>query len=543
MTRKFAVFLFLVTLTLSVFNGFEGHRAMAADKASVYPRYDLSVSFDLKENLIRGDAKITLPAPAGIYLEGFRITSIHFNGEALPAESAQGSLSINRKGLLEIGYEKTVTPIFEKNPHSESVFGASMISEKGIYLTGSWYPRVDGLAFYRLKALVPAGFQAISEADEITSQKTPDGRLFSFSFPHPVQGIDFIANDYIQTKASFRGMDIFTYFLPRDQDLAKQYIEYTKKYLAMDDDQLVPYAYKRFSIIENVFPTGLSMPTFTLLGAAIVRLPFVLNESLGHEITHQWFGNYVYADFEKGNWLEGITNYMADYRYARSEGKGRQYRKKALVDYQSYVNSGNEFPLRKFYQRTGHPSEAIGYGKGMMLFNMLEKIVGKDIFSKSLRTFIEENKWRAASWDDIERVFEKESSRRLDWFFNQWLDRKGVPAVTVSKPSYGIVNGGPTVRLDILQKGRPYRLLLQVKIFAGNKEIKTADVWIDGPTRTFQWAVSEKPTRIVVDGNYEVMRSLSTAELPPVISRLLGSKNRIAVYRAEQESKYAALLQ
>ncbi len=338
-------------------------------------------------------------------------------------------------------------------------------------------------------------------------------------------------------------MDILTYFLPRDKDLAKEYIEYTKKYLAMDDDQLVPYAYKRFSIVENVFPTGLSMPTFTLIGAEILRLPFVLNESLGHEITHQWFGNYVYADFEKGNWLEGITNYMADYRYARLEGKGRQYRKKALVDYQSYVNSGNDFPLRKFYQRTGHPSEAIGYGKGMMLFNMLEKIVGKDIFYRSLKAFIEENKWRAASWNDIERVFEKESGRRLDWFFNQWLDRKGVPVVTVSRASCRVINDVPTVRLDILQKGRPYRLRLQVKILAGRKEIKSDAVWIDGPTRTFRWAVSEKPTSIVVDGNYEVMRSLSPEEFPPVISRLLGSKERIVVYKEGQMSKYASLLQ
>jgi aminopeptidase N len=34
---------------------------------------------------------------------------------------------------------------------------------------------------------------------------------------------------------------------------------------------------------------------------------------LGHEIVHQWFGNSVFADFEKGNWHEGLTIYFADH--------------------------------------------------------------------------------------------------------------------------------------------------------------------------------------------------------------------------------------
>jgi len=543
MTRKFPVFVFLAALILAFLNGLHGQGAMAEEETLAYPQYDLSVSFDLKENLIRGDAKITLPGPARIFLEGFRIDSLRFNGEPLSAETEQGWLKIDQKGLLEIKYEKTVTPGFEANPLSESAFGASMISDKGIYLTGSWYPRVDGLAVYRLQALVPERFIAVSEADAITSRQMEGGRLFSFSFPHPAQGIDLVAADFVQTKADFGGVEISTYFFSQDKDLAGKYLDFARKYLALDDEVLVPHAYKRFAIVENLFPTGLSMPTFTLIGAEILRLPFVLDESLGHEITHQWFGNYVYANFAKGNWLEGITNYMADCRYARLEGKGRQYRKKALVDFQSYVHSGNDFPLRKFLQRTGHPSMAIGYGKGMMLFNMLENMVGKDVFYKSLKAFIEENKWRDATWNDIERVFEKQSGRHLDWFFDQWLDRKGVPDVKVSRADYRVENGAPTVQVDISQTGLPYRLLLHVQVFAGSKEIKSASVWVDGPIQTFQWEVSEKPTSIVVDGNYEVMRRLSPKEFPPALSRLLGSKHRIAVYREEQESTYASLLQ
>ncbi len=63
------------------------------------------------------------------------------------------------------------------------------------------------------------------------------------------------------------------------------------------------------------------MPTYTLLGQDIVRLPFIVETSLGHEILHQWFGNLVYIDYEKGNWAEGLTTYLADHLYEEQKGR------------------------------------------------------------------------------------------------------------------------------------------------------------------------------------------------------------------------------
>ena len=519
-----------------------------ANAAAALPKYSLSVSFNLQKHTLTGDAVIEVPKTGiKISLAGLRMKYLGFNGGPLSlSDPAGGMLQISQPGRLEIKYEKTFAGLCggRKNPLAEGAFGGDVAGRQGIFLTGDWYPRLEGLALYRMTALVPNGFSAVSEADRITYAKEPKGRLYSFDFPHPLQGMDLAAARFAVAKAKFRGMEIYTYLFPKDAGLAGQYIKYTKKYLAMDEKLLAPYPYKRFSVVENIFPTGLSMPTFTLIGAVIIHYPFVLNESLGHEITHQWFGNWVYADFKKGNWLEAITVYMSDYRYARMRGKGRQYRKKALEGFQSYVNEGNDFPLRKFFVRTNFSSEAIGYGKGMMLFNMLEKIVGHDVFYKSLRTFIRENEWRRANWDGIEAVFEKESGKRLGWFFSQWLDRTGVPALKVEDEKFSVLNGQPTVSLDIAQEGKkPYRLPLGIKIFAGRKRpIKSVTVHLAARRQKFQWVVGERPDRLVIDGDYQVMRRLSEDEFPPTISRLLGSKSRIVIYSAAQKQKYAPLL-
>jgi len=87
------------------------------------------------------------------------------------------------------------------------------------------------------------------------------------------------------------------------------------------------------------------MPTYTLLGEEVVRLPSSLrppwavrSSTSGSEI---WF----YIDYAKGNWAEGLTTYLADQLYEERKGRGVEYRKGALIDYQSYVNDRNEFPL------------------------------------------------------------------------------------------------------------------------------------------------------------------------------------------------------
>ena len=202
------------------------------------------------------------------------------------------------------------------------------------------------------------------------------------------------SDQYRVVRDRFAGVDILAYFFPADAELAPTYIEWTKRYLKLYGEMLGPYPYKRFSIVENILPTGYSMPTFTLLGQDVVRLPFIPETSLGHEVLHQWFGNLVYIDYAKGNWAEGLTTYLADHLFEEQKNAGTAYRKALLIDYQSYVHEGNEFPLTDFRVRTDNASKAIGYGKAAMVFHMLKKGLGSDVFLRSLRYFISVHRHR-----------------------------------------------------------------------------------------------------------------------------------------------------
>ena len=509
------------------------------------PACNLSISFDLKQNLLQGNAEISFPEPTNIvvFTGTLKILSAGLDGKPVEYRKKDGLIKAYGRGPLKITYEGVFrkTPGDLQNLENSDVVTGGVIGTDGISLTGNWYPSINGLAYYRLSALVPEGFEAVSEADEIISRETPAGREYIFSFPYPRNSVSFVAAHYSEVKGRIGNTDIYAYFFPEDISLAPTYIEYTKKYLEMYDKLLVPYPYKRFSVVENIQPTGLSMPTFTLLGQEVVRLPFIVQTSLGHEITHQWFGNYVYADFQKGNWLEGITTYLSDYLYQEQKGRGWEYRKKILTDYQSYVTPRKEFPLRDFTGRVDFASEAIGYGKGAMLFHMLHRIVGDETFYRSLRQLIENHRFRNASWEDIRKAFETNYGKDLGWFFSQWLDRKGVPSLVVEDPGVLVLKGTPSVSFILRQEGEPYKINLSLDMVAGTEET-TKKVEFGKEKQYMDIATDEKPGTLIIDKDYDVMRKLQDDEFPPVISRLLGDERRVIVYSEKDKNIYADLV-
>jgi len=278
------------------------------------------------------------------------------------------------------------------------------------------------------------------------------------------------------------------------------------------------------------------MPTFTLLGQEVIRLPFIVETSLGHEILHQWFGNLVYVDYDKGNWSEGLTTYLADHLYEKLKGKGSQYRKQMLINYRSYVHDKNEFPVRDFRGRVDFPSRAIGYGKAMMVFHMLKGVVGEEIFYKSLRDFINENRFKKASWDDIKKTFEKNYGKDLSWFFNQWIDKKGLSELNVENAKIRQRGSKYEISFDITQKGTLRRIDVPVTFYFLGGNAKKEIFTIEGQRQSFNVLMDEIVEKIVMDEDYDVARKISNNEFPPVIARLLGDeKNIIAVFNEDME--------
>lgn len=511
------------------------------------PVNDLSVHFDLGRHALKGVSKITLPAEKAyeIDLFGIKILSVKINGGVLktgPDTKVITLGSARSSDTVEIEYEIELTsvPRTDTGKNPGVVYGNS-IDTSGIVLMGGWYPSVGGLSVFNFKALLPEGFEGISEADEVSVKDRADGaKEYVFSFPHPVGGITFVAGRYSVQRDSQGGTDIAAYFLQEDAGLSKTYIEYTKKYIEMYETLIGKYPFRRFAVVENVLPTGYSFPTYTLLGRDVVRLPFIVDTSLGHEILHQWFGNSVYVDYGGGNWSEGLTTYLADHRYEELKGKGWEYRKNIMISFQSYVTTENDFPLTSFTGRADDASRAIGYGKAAMVFHMLKTTVGDEMFYRSVRSFVEKNRFRFASWNDIKTAFETSSGRDLSWFFTQWVEGKGAPEIDISNPALQYRGSKAAVSFEVAQKGDDLRLSLPVMVKLKEGETREI-VEIEKKTTASEIETDGSPVQLILDDNYDVFRRLSGDELPPTISRLFGDDKKIFVLPKGRDKEYAAV--
>jgi len=253
--------------------------------SQVIPEYHLAVSIDVSHSKISGTARVLVQSGRELLIKTgtLDIIAIMLNGKPVHFSRHEDTVTIQSEitGTIEIQYEG----FFGGQPpsnNSRDYSGQAIIDKKGVFLTGTWYPQIEGLCTFALKATLPEKFIAISESEGIKETMEHGKAVFAFHFPHPLDRINLIATDrFIISKDSFHGIALSAYFFPEDNSLALSYIEHTKRYLKLYESLLTPYPFKRFSIIENFLPTGYSMPTYTLLGQDIVRLPFIVETSSG----------------------------------------------------------------------------------------------------------------------------------------------------------------------------------------------------------------------------------------------------------------------
>jgi len=238
---------FFIILALFSFSAFV--RAAEDDDVGT-PEYYLDVSFNIAESVIGGTSRIVLKKGREVWITAgdLKIISIMINDRIVPSDfhGPLMNLTPEEDGIMEIKYEGVFNPSLPADHDSLSSV-QSVIDERGISLTGIWYPRTEGLSRYRLKVVLPRGYEAVSEADEIKKVTTDNGTEFYFYFDHPADSINLIASDkYIIAEDRFEDIEIRAYMFKEDMKFADTYLMYTKKYLDIYKGLIGKYPYKRF---------------------------------------------------------------------------------------------------------------------------------------------------------------------------------------------------------------------------------------------------------------------------------------------------------
>ena len=439
---------------------------------------------------------------------------------------------------IEVRWQGVLEPLNSSLDHRQTLGKNDPVSsEAGTFLPDSsaWYPYIASeLATYQLTLELPAGQRGIVAGRLAEESDTAEGYRARFKFSAPTGGIDLMAGPYTVRTDAMRGANgkpirLRTYFHPEISDLAPAYLDAVKGYIALYESWIGEYPFSEFSVVSSPTPTGFGMPTLTYLGVEVLRLPFIRNTSLGHEVLHNWWGNGVYPDYTRGNWSEGLTTFMADYAYKERESAaaGREMRLGWLRDFAALA-PGQDMPLNTFTARTHGSSQIVGYNKAAMVFFMLRDLLGPGVFDRALQTFWKEWRFREASWEDLQRTFEKASGQSLDGFFSQWLKRAGGPTLRLVKARYARSGMVYPVTVMIEQQVPVYhvRVPLTIRTSRGD-EVRVLD--LKQERQAFTLDVKAQPVEVLLDAELQLFRRMVPDEAPPILRQAMVDQTAVTV--------------
>ena len=207
---------------------------------------------------------------------------------AFDAPAADGQLVLSYTGVIDFGLAD------EKEQYSKG-FRAThgILGPEGIFLSGTtaWIPRfANEMVRFSLEVESPSNWHVISQGTGASDADTKDGRRIArWSAESDLEQIYLVGGPLTVQRDTAGSVESLVYLHERDEPLARKYLDATARYIEMYRKLIGPYPYDKFALVENFWETGYGMPSFTLLGEQVIRLPFILHSSYPHEILHNWW--------------------------------------------------------------------------------------------------------------------------------------------------------------------------------------------------------------------------------------------------------------
>lgn len=414
------------------------------------------------------------------------------------------------------------------------------ILPQGAFLAAgvAWFPQVAGHSGrHRVRVTTPPGMLAVTAGRLVSQNDEAGGSVCAWDNTFPLAGLALAAGHYQMSSEKLDDIQLLTFLSPDNANLATSYQAAMRRHLEFYRDLLGPYPFAKFAVVENFLPTGYGLPSWTLLGSSVVRLPFLLDTSLPHEIVHSWWGNAVEIDYAGGNWGEGLATYLADYLLKERDQpqEALEYRRKIQRDYAALVTAQNDFPLRSFGGRRAKYQQAIGYGKGALVFHMLRRQIGDAAFRSGLRYMAAEGTGRSLSWSDLEGIFSRVSGQELRWFFRQWIEQTGAPELVFDEITVGRGDQGWKVSGTVVQTEPAYRLDLVLRLTDATGGVLEQTLPLKGQRTPFTIATAAPPALLAGDPENHLFRRLAATELPATINDLSVPQRPLVLVATGQE--------
>lgn len=264
-------------------------------------------------------------------------------------------------------------------------------------------------------------------------------------------------------------------------------------------DLIGPFPYGSLAHVESstIFG-GMENATAIFYSAQAIGERRLSEETVAHEVAHQWFGDAVTPRSWNHLWLsEGFATYLASLWRGHADGPNAFYGSIDLARARivSSLTSATPVLSDTLPDNLLTLLNSNNYQKGAWTLHSLRGIVGDSAFFAGIRAFYNQYRDSTAVTADFVAVMEAVSGQDLEWYFDQALRQPRYPRLFVDW-SHDAASEELTLRLTQQQRGEYFRLP-GLELALGDRII-TVDV--DGPeTEVVVPDVPQPPRRIVID--------------------------------------------
>jgi aminopeptidase N len=340
----------------------------------------------------------------------------------------------------------------------------SYITTHEATLTSYWWPSISRQpATLSMSASVPKGWTAIGQGEP--RGKTTTDSTTAFSFRNDIACCYFTldAAPYAITTRKIAGKKVSVCLLKADDARAKRMLDNFARALPYYNKALGPFPYTHYEMVETAGPFGGALEAYS----AATYGPGSFG-AVAHELAHTWWGGLLPNTYLRTMWNESFADY-SDELQSRMSGDGPKT--PALrgqhhePDYGRGLLRAYAVPAMHAYDTSSGAHGAVGYGKGAQVLAMLEDLLGTEKMLRCMRRFIADHpRGEEADWPGFEAAVAKETGQDYGWFFEQWLNRGGVPIVGIAN----MKQAAGELSFDVVQEGTPYRLRIPIAIQLAN---------------------------------------------------------------------------
>ncbi len=479
--------------------------------------YELAIIPDFVQKSVRVDTTIRIANPGlldtfefGLGHE-YQITSLKVNNAPAEYSAKDDVLSIKLPTPINDVVITVSTSGTPTQSHDET---ATVIDDQSLFLLWSdrFYPiDYEHWAPVNTTITLPPGFKVIAPGHMVRSEVIGGVHRVVFQTTQPAVCFSVFADRrWVRHERMVNGFKIVTLLHPEQDKFSERIFTTSGDVLKFFTELHGYYPAEQFA-----FVTVAGMRGRRALNGYIAYGPPFLDREMertgydAHETSLLWWGNATRGSGPGSfQWNEGLGDYV-EFLYSESRKKPLpavfdRFRSEYLA------TPAEQEPL--YTELRGNTPQKFIHGKYPWIMAALHDSIGDAAFRAGLQSLFREHRNATFTIDDLVHHFEEASGTSLKWWRKEWLERRGVPELSVSfskqeqkrnlatkvLPSTWTLNG------TLTQNGPLFTIPLELGIQTSSG-IEVIRLTATKQLTPFTWTGKHEPLQVILDPNKRLL--------------------------------------